>query len=183
MGKEQTQRSTTQTAQVEQEVPAAASPKKKKSPLKLVIVILTALIVIVVVVTGFVKFKDKIFSKKEEKKNTQIEDASTAPLREVGPVYAITPSFTVNLADPSGKRYLKVSVELELESQEMELEISKRLPQIKDAIIVLLSGKSLEDVNTNAGINQIKAEIKTRIEVFLKPGAIKNVYFTDFLIQ
>jgi flagellar FliL protein len=62
-------------------------------------------------------------------------------------------------------------------------EINKRLPQVRDSILTLLSSKSNDDINTLEGKYQLRAEILTSVNQYLKTGKIKNIYFTDFIIQ
>ena len=92
-------------------------------------------------------------------------------------------SFIVNLVDPSGKRYLKVTLSLELSTPELKAELDSRLPQIQDAILVLLSSKTFSDISTPAGKAQLRTEIINRCNAYLKMGQIKNVYFSEFVVQ
>lgn len=158
---------------------------KKKFPIMLIIIVVVVILLGVGGFIGFSKYKSGQDKKKADEAGMLSEngDLSALPMVAVGPIYSIVPPFTVNLAEARGRRYLKVSVDLELESEAIRTEITNRLPQIRDAVIVLLSNKNLEDVNSNEGINKIKTEMKTRIEAYLKKGAIKNIYFSEFLIQ
>ena len=74
-------------------------------------------------------------------------------------------------------------MELELDSEKTEAELIKRLPQVRDSILTMLSSKSNEDINTLEGKFQLRAEIISKLNQSLKTGKIKNVYFTDFIIQ
>lgn len=91
--------------------------------------------------------------------------------------------FTVNLLSESGRRYLKVEMNLELEGEEMALELETKKPVLRDVIIRILSGKSLEEVSTVKGKESLKEEILADLNQRVKDGKIKNVYFTDFVVQ
>ena len=92
-------------------------------------------------------------------------------------------TFVVNLADPDIERYLKVSVVLELKDQKVQAEAQKRLPEIKDAITTLLLTKRSSEIRTPEGIEFLKEEIAKRVNAILPLGGVKNVYFTEFIIQ
>ncbi len=55
----------------------------------------------------------------------------------LGTIYALD-TFIVNLADTGGNRYLRITMDLELGIPELESELDKRLPQIRDSILMIL---------------------------------------------
>lgn len=101
---------------------------------------------------------------------------------DIGPMYPME-TFIVNLVDPHGKRYLKLRLELELESDEVRPEVDRRMPQFKDSIITLLSSKAYEDVNSLEGKLQMRAEMISMLNQSLRTGVITNIYFTEFIVQ
>ncbi|MCD8567877.1 MAG: flagellar basal body-associated FliL family protein [Geovibrio sp.] len=93
-------------------------------------------------------------------------------------------SFVVNLADPGGSRYLRVTLQLELTAVKgLKDEIDKRVPQIRDVIITILSSKRYEEINSAQGKMIMKQQIMRRINSLLAAGQIANVYVTEFVIQ
>lgn len=101
---------------------------------------------------------------------------------EIGPIYSLE-TFIVNLNEPLGRRYLKARIELELDSDVVRPEIDRRLPQFRDAILTTLSGKGYNDVSDLSGKFQLRAEIISVLNSYLKTGKIGNVYFTEFVVQ
>lgn len=101
---------------------------------------------------------------------------------EVGIMFPLD-LFTVNLLSESGRRYLKVEMNLELEGEELALELETKKPVLRDVIIRILSGKSLEEISTIKGKETLKEEIVNDLNQRIKDGKIKNVYFTDFVVQ
>ena len=71
---------------------------------------------------------------------------------KIGPMYRLD-TLIVNLADHGGKRYLRVTMELELkpnediDASEVVEEIEKRLPQLRDAILMILPSKQYADIS------------------------------------
>ena len=100
----------------------------------------------------------------------------------VGVMFTMDP-FVVNLAGSSGKRFLKVTVTMELSSPEVNPEFEENLQKITDSILVLLSSKSFEDVYSVQGKFKLKDEIVTRVNRFLVVGHVKDAYFTEFIVQ
>lgn len=92
-------------------------------------------------------------------------------------------TFVVNLNDPGGKRYLKTNIALEYVTEEMGEELKHRLPQLRDLILLLLSSKSLDDIQTVDGKLSLRRELVQRINQVLTTGKIRNLYFTEFVVQ
>ena len=101
---------------------------------------------------------------------------------EVGPIHAFE-TFIVNLSSEEGERYLKLTVNIEVDNPKVLQEVTKRVPQLRDAIIILLSSKSLKDLDYTDGKAKLKREILARINSFLSSGKAKRVYFTEFVVQ
>jgi flagellar protein FliL len=157
---------------------AEEAPKRKKIPINLIVIGILGLCLIG---GGIFVWKSGIFSKGGDE--SDIETKSGTENQElIGPILTLD-TFIVNLIGDRGKNYLKAKVELELDSEPTTAELNKRLPQIRDSILTLLSSKSNEDINTLEGKFQLRAEIMTSINQYLKTGKVKNVYFTDFIIQ
>ena len=100
----------------------------------------------------------------------------------MGPVKKLE-TFIVNLADKGGTRYLRVSMDLELEKEEAVEVVEKRLPKIRDAILMILPTKKYEDIGTVEGKSALRNEMLTKINELMKPEEIKNIYFTEFVVQ
>ncbi|RLB12949.1 MAG: hypothetical protein DRG39_00540 [Deltaproteobacteria bacterium] len=91
--------------------------------------------------------------------------------------------FIVNLMDEGGRRYLRVKMDLVLSSKNAEDEIKKKTAEIRDAIIMTLSGKRFNDIATFEGKARLRNELKENINKILACGKILNIYFTEFVIQ
>ena len=144
------------------------------------------LLVLLVAAGGGAAYKFLVLDKKKaaETKEKQAEKIieEIKATENVGVMFDLG-TFVVNLADPDIERYLKVSIVLELKDQKVQQEAQKRLPQIKDAITTLLLTKRSSDIRTPEGIEFLKEEIAKRVNAILPLGGVKNVYFTEFIIQ
>ncbi len=91
--------------------------------------------------------------------------------------------FIVNIYDGQDLRYLKVKVELDMANPGVKPELEGRLAPIRDAILVVLTTKTLQEVQDVQGKNQLRDEILTAISKIVAQGKVTKVYFTDFVVQ
>lgn len=109
---------------------------------------------------------------------------NVAPAQVELPIITSKPiMITVNLADSQQRRYLKVTVELGYRNEAMTTEIDSKLPEIRDFIIELFRSKTVSEIDTSAGTNKLRLELKAELNQRLKTGEIVDVYFTEFIIQ
>ena len=99
-----------------------------------------------------------------------------------GAIYDVDP-FIVNLADTPEVRYLKLTIKLELENQEVSAELAGRSPQLRDTILVLLTSKDSATIRTPQGKFELRAEITQRVNSLLPKPGVRAAYFTDFVVQ
>ena len=111
------------------------------------------------------------------------DQEASVPVEELlGPIYPLD-TFIVNLADKGGKRYLRITIDLELDGKELESEITKRLPQVRDSILTILPTKRFEDISSAKGKTALRDQMLERINGMLARGQITNIYFKEFVIQ
>ncbi len=113
--------------------------------------------------------------------------APAAPAARAGaPAMGATvplPVFTVNLADPLGQRFIKLSVEVEVSNPKVVQELDLQKARVRDSIILLLSSKTYADIATMESKMLLKSEITDRLNTILGPGKISQVFITDMVIQ
>ena len=109
-----------------------------------------------------------------------LEDKSVT--RHMGPIYSME-SFIVNLDDPKLRKYLRITMDLELVDEKALSTIEERLPQMRDAILTILPSKHYEEITTVAGKNALRAELLTAMNSFFEKEIVTSVYFTEFVIQ
>lgn len=167
----------------EEEVDIQEESGGKKSKLKLIIIILVVLIVLGGAGVGAFLFMSggKSDETMEEDKPVQTKQ-KVSTQTEIGPLYSFDP-FIVNLADPGGSRYLKVSMQAELSGEELMEELEKRKPQVRDIVLTVLSSKAYPEVSTAQGKLALKQEIMRRVNLTLSGGSLVNIYFMEFVAQ
>lgn len=97
-------------------------------------------------------------------------------------LYGLEP-FVVNVTGDGYNRFLKLRVELETSDSELREELDARLPQVRDAMIVLLSSKQLSDITDFEGKALLKEDILERVNDLLESGEIRSILFTEFVVQ
>jgi flagellar FliL protein len=100
----------------------------------------------------------------------------------LGPIFSLD-TFIVNLADKGGNRYLRVTMDLELDNPELEDELNKRLPQVRDSLLMILPTKRFEDISTVQGKTALRDEMLEALNGYLAQGKITNIYFKEFVVQ
>jgi flagellar FliL protein len=92
------------------------------------------------------------------------------------------PEFTTNISDVAGNRYLKVEVSVELGDKKNAESIKTFMPIIRDSILTILTSKTVADLDVRNRGN-IKQEIQNDLNSKLGKDYIKNIYFTNFIMQ
>jgi flagellar FliL protein len=95
-------------------------------------------------------------------------------------------------------RYLQVGVDVKLSSPEMMDSVKQRMPEIRNAILLILSSKRVEDLNTLEGKNVLRDEMRDAVNRAIgkyKPApegsdrktkprtGAQDVLLTSFVIQ
>ena len=158
-------------------------PKKKKGLLKWIIL---AVLLLALGGGGFFAYK-KFFAKAPDDAAKTEEAAPAEHGKEAKPgagsQTVSLPVFLVNLADPLGRRYLKLSMDVEVKDEAAKAEVAKNEAKIKDALLLLLSSKTYQDLSTLDAKIQLKQDIVQRLNLILGNGKVIQVYFTEMVIQ
>ncbi len=153
-----------------EEVKEAREEKKGKSKL----IFIVAFLLILLAGGGGAYFF--LFAKKDKKEEKAPLPSHVGVMMEIG-------TFTINLADKDVDAYARVSITLELSDEKVRQEVEKRLPIIKDAIIDVISSKTSSFVKTPEGRENLRLELIKRINTILFEGGVRNIYFTEFVVQ
>ncbi len=98
-------------------------------------------------------------------------------------IYSPSLSFTVNLAGAGQRRFLRSTLVFGYQEPGLTEELALKEPKVRDRIITIMRAKSLEDVSTGEGEQQLSVEIKEVLNEFLEGSPILEVFFTEFVIQ
>jgi len=175
-----------------EEVPA----EKKSSNLLLIIIIIVLALIIVLGAVGFLLLgsgddenMQQSAPQAQERSNAKPKRSITSgsmddsrQLSDIGILYPLD-TFTVNLKSDAGRRYLKVTMSLELEGAELSLELDAKSPVLRDRIIRILTSKTLEEISSKKGKQKVSQQIMDTLNAMITDGTIRGIYFTEFVIQ
>ncbi len=176
------------------------APKKSKK--KLIIIILSVVLLGVLGGGGFFGYKwwmgkkaapaddnateqkaDEGHGEKKAEGEHGDKPADGAPLPEgVGELVSIPP-LLVNLAEPQGRRYLKLALDIEVKDKLAADELNKNMAKVKDSLLLLLSSKTYEDLGSLENKILLKKEIVERLTLVLGEQKVLRVYITEIVIQ
>ncbi len=156
-------------------------PAGSKKTLFIIIgAVVAALLVIVVVVMMMGKGDKK--AKKDGEEAAKPQATAEGAAAGVSTSYSLEP-FIVNIYDGQELRYLKIKVDLEMANAAVKPDLDANLAAIRDAIIVVLTSKTLQDIQDVQGKNQLRDDILNAVSKVVAQGKVTKVYFTDFVVQ
>ena len=156
-----------------------AEEEGKNGLMKLIIIAVS--IIIVLSIIGFVMVKFVNPEQMNLGSVTGKEKEAQKQSDEIGPTHQLG-DFTVNFAEESNYQFLKASITFEVSHDKLNEELNKRNPQIRDMVISILRSQNPEDIKAPS-TDAIKNEIKTKMNETLNTGEVKNVWFTQLVIQ
>ena len=103
------------------------------------------------------------------------------------PVFFALDPMTVNLLSDDGQHYLRVGLSLKLANAKIQEALTQHMPEIRSRILLDLSNKHPEDLQTLEGKHALARELKTLIEkptdASEPPVHVEDVLFTEFVVQ
>lgn len=112
-----------------------------------------------------------------------VEAAETAPPEEFG-VFMDLDGIVVNPRDTDGRRYFMIRVGVEAEDQKTLDRLGELGPATTDAIIDLMSKKTVEELSDIAQRDSLKDSVRDRFNTILgEDGPVSRIYFTQYVLQ
>jgi len=175
---------------------SAGTEKKSSNMLMIIIIVVLVLIIAIVSVVAVLllssdnetvtnnnsQTQERRIDTKKTHKSAANGSLSDRSLSDIGVLYPLD-TFTVNLKSDAGRRYLKATMALELDSAELSHELDAKAPVLRDRIIRILSSKTLEEISSKKGKQKVSEQIMDTLNAMITDGQIKGIYFTEFVIQ
>lgn len=179
----------------------AAAPAKKKLPLKLIIIIAVAAVLLIGGGVAAAYFMGVFGGAKKETaaegeapaEDKGHEEAASGDghgekkadgEKKEGAVFYSLGEIMVNIAGEGRRQtYLKLVVELELESEKDKDAIDKLKPRIVDNFQTYLRELRLDDLRGSAGLYRLREELLFRVADAVQPIKVKDVLFQQMLVQ
>ncbi|MCF8496361.1 MAG: flagellar basal body-associated FliL family protein [Alphaproteobacteria bacterium] len=175
-----------------------AGADKKKSKKKLIIMIAAPVLLLILVGAGlyFTGILDGLLgtAAPQEAGEHAEEGGHEAPAsaegggehgaQPGGPAFVAIPPMIVNLNGEDGTtRYLRLSVQLELENPADKAAVEGVLPRVVDQFQTYLRELRVKDLRGSAGIYRLQMELLWRVNQAAAPIKVKDVLFQEILIQ
>jgi len=92
-------------------------------------------------------------------------------------------NIVVNPAGTGGSRFLSVSFAFELESPQIARAFETKEVIIRDALITILSAKTVLQLTDPKQKEIVRYHIKKRVSQLMSSDQVAGVYYTDFVLQ
>jgi flagellar FliL protein len=169
------------------------STDSKKSGIKSYLIGFLAAQVIFAVAGYFLVVKyikpDPAFNKAVEEQKAAVE---TKPKDTAKEIYNIE-DVVVNPSGTGGSRYFSASIGVEMDAEKKAeggkeegaktTPMDEKRPQLRDALIGILSAKTIEQLTAVGQKDIIRAEILESFKKILAPKNVYQIYFIDFVLQ
>jgi flagellar FliL protein len=154
---------------------------------KLVTILVGVLFLLVLALGGgmfMVWSKLSAVSAAADASKTEDEKSAEKPkVEQMGKIVALD-TFVVNLADPGGNRYLRITMDLEVGGdKKAEEEVTRRVPQMRDSVLMILPTKRYADISNTEGKTALREELTGAINGLLSGAKVARIYFKEFVIQ
>lgn len=127
---------------------------------------------------------DKMKGDKQEEITATSDEHGKTKQVNVSAHFLEIPSIVVNLSSPEGQpRYLRLSVQLELESAADLAAVESVMPRVVDQFQTYLRELRERDLKGSAGIYRLQIELLNRVNTAAYPIEVKDVLFQEILIQ
>lgn len=164
--------------------PSNAPPQQKSGSKKLTIIAVAAVLFLGLGGGGF-----WYASRHSQPLPGRAQDAATRTGATDAPPAAVfqLQSFVVNLADPDHSAFLRIGIALGLDKPLPAADSSEKnspyTPQIRDAVISVLSTWKSEDLLEPDGRMKLKKQLLQVLQQRIPELGVRDIYFTDYLIQ
>lgn len=110
-----------------------------------------------------------------------------APKPAAPPVFLALETFTVNLQSDEAQQFLQVNITLQVANEAQIDLIKTNMPQVRNRLLLLLSGKKAADILSVQGKKKLATEIMEQIKQPFTPQGprpeVSDVFFTSFVVQ
>lgn len=175
---------------------AADDAKKKKKKLFLIVGVAVALVALSI---GGTVVALKVLSPTPPAGEAAAEEENTETALAPAIYYEMTPNFTINFNVNGRQRYLQAAITLLYRDPLLEELLKLHMPAIRNGLVMLLSSKNFEELQTNEGkeilrgeaLEIIRSQLQKEQEALVasgqseevSPANVEQVLFTNFVMQ
>lgn len=167
----------------------------KKSPKKLIIIIVIALVLIGAGAGGYFFYMKKSAGSAHKEGGEKENQASEEHKEEAGHEEKIEPDVFYELPMPlivdypagSSAKVIKVSLTILVKGEEGAAALKKNDPMVRNNLLMAISAIGAEKAKTTEGKKELQtlmiSEIGKVLQKMAGKNTVKDVYFTDFVMQ
>lgn len=154
-------------------------PPKKKKGLLIAIIVLAQLII----AAGLVVFiiYPKLAGPADEKEEAPAEKTEENS-NQLGPTFTIS-DLTVNPKGSMGRRFAVFEVVLEMNNPTYSEKLTQMKPVIVDKFLGYLREKTIAEYSSSDQMKIIRKDLKDIVNSVLNEEAVKNLFFTRFVLE
>jgi flagellar FliL protein len=116
--------------------------------------------------------------------DAKAKTTQAAPIAPPQLAFYDVPDIIVNIQTPDGTQaYLKLSLALELTSNDEKVGLKAVMPRVIDQFQGYLRELRLDDLKGSAGVLRVKEELLRRVNVAAAPFAVKDVLLKEMIVQ
>lgn len=157
----------------------------KKSPKKIILIIAAVLLLVGLVAGGYF-YLSKVLDA-ESASEEQAEDSKHEKTAEPDVYYDLASPLIVDFPAGSSAKVIKVSLTILVQGQANVAVLKKHEPMIRNNLLMAISAIGAEKAKTTEGKQELRALMLTEIgkvmEMMAGKNTVKDVYFTDFVMQ
>ena len=161
------------------------TPEVKKGKSKLLIIAVAVLLLLIAGAGAYLFLLSSTDDTAEFEE--EVEEVVVEPVTP--PEFYVLEPFVVNLAKPDENRYLQIGITYELSNVTAVDEVKSYTPIIRSRILMVLSGKTIDNLGSIQGKQQLMDELVelARLTIIgdeIDPTkGVRDVHFSSFVIQ
>lgn len=179
--------------EAEEEAGAEGEGDKKKKPFMFKVLLISSVAVILIAVVVIVAWKvassqhDPYDENKPQKEDTERKKTFTQ-IKSFRLGSKEMPDFKMVITDRGEQHNVKCTIWLGYSKSysdkgpEFNEELTDKMPMLRELVYRVMGNKTLEELQVR-NLNQIEAELISRINESLEHGAIVEIYFEEYIVQ
>ncbi len=171
-------------AKNEQAEPTGSAAQNKPAILENKVVLLGAMVVLqAILAIGITQF---VIMPKLGTRAADMDSKAASTLakgEDIGVLVSLNEVIVTLQGDGPAARYLRTTVDLEVVDQATAALVTARLPMLRDALIMAISQRSAAQLITPEGKKGLRDDLSRRLAEKLPPDTLKDIYFSDLVIQ
>ena len=169
--------------------------QKSAGTMKEILIYVAAMVVMTIVAVVLVMLLSPVLFKGNTEANTTPQQSPTpgegAPdlgssLDKDDVIYTFDAPIIVNTADPDAARFLSVKISLLFQNARTKSEVTNSEVlqyKMRDMFLMTFSAKTSAELQDNEVKEGLKRDLKNEIDDLFRKGSVKDIYFSEYVIQ